>query len=406
MNKINKLLLLENIYDEAILDPEDNIILPNLKFMGESNSLYLSEDLFTMYFDNIIKSSFNINNNNICYFESIFKTDYFITIDFVNFMYKIPNILLTSLKKCKNNPNIRFYILPLRLNFNYKNAHSNIIIIDNYLMTIEHFEPHGESFLGLNLPYNIQNHIQTLINKLYPFRSRFYTFKNVQSSCPRGLQSKQNLANPSSGHCLAWSLLFIQTRINNLILTSDYIINYFNTRFTNEELDSYMKRFIGFLENTNIVTTKTIPNFKFSLHLSEKEIENISNRIEYLVKSYLVDSTNKYVNSKHINTIFEELVSYHHFPKFNYLFFKNVNWFYKQELLRDSTDSDSDSESDVFDNEIDELETKRKSISPIIDNDNKKSKYEDEASHEDEYSEDEDSEDEQLNILFKKYKYL
>ena len=374
-SKLEKLSLLENMTDDNIYDAEDHIILPNLHHSLPSSSLYLKEDVFSKYLDKIILDTLKTDSDTVCAFQSLFITDYFITIDFVDFIYKIPNILLSSLEQCKNNTNIRFYIIPLRLNFNYKDAHSNVIIIDNQYKTIEYFEPHGVMFTGLDVPYDIQRHIKILMIRLFPIRSELYTFKNVQNYCPIGLQGLQTITNPTSGHCLAWSLLFINVRINNLYSSTDYIIEYFTKNFNSIDLDKYMRRYIGMLETTTeFANIKTFSNFKYKLELSRTEGQNITTRIKYLINEYLTDAepigsaTDKNKNTK-TNNIFEELISYHKFPFFNKLFFENINTFIRGknetkrkeqrhkkiklvEALSDSEQSDSEqSDSEQSDSE-------------------------------------------------------
>ena len=327
MNKNYKLKKLEQLYinNDDISDTyyennkEKSIMLPNLKLVNESRSIYLREDLFTMYFDNIISNTFNKNINNICLFTSKYVSDYFIEIDFLNFTYKISKRLINSLETCKENMDIRFYIIPLKLIFNYTDAHSNIIIIDNQEQRIEFFEPHGDYFQG-NVPYDIETYIKKLINLLFPIRTVLYQFINVHQSCPIGLQSKQGMVNPESGHCLAWSLLFINTRLNNLTLTSEDIINYYSNQFDNYDLDIYISRYIGFLEKNNEIVTKHYPSYKYKIELLETDKQRITERISALVNQYLyVKRANEREN------IMKELMSYHNFPKFNELFFYNIN---------------------------------------------------------------------------------
>lgn len=346
--KLDYLQTLENSFSDYIIDTDSNMILPNLKLVESSPSIYLREDIFSKYLDKIIVDSFQNYGNQICLLKSVFYTDYFITIDFVDFLYKIPNILLTSLNKCKNNPSIRFYVIPIRLNLTYKDAHSNVVIVDNLYKTIEFFEPHGSVFRGFHVPkpYNIENHIKILLSRLFPIRSQVYKYKNVQSSCPLGLQGQQSLINPGSGHCLAWSLLFVHIRINNLFLSTEYIINYFNINFNPVELDIYMKRYISLLEQTTYnVHTKTLPNFKYQLNLSQDEKIHISQRIQSLTQQYMLELTSDKDKSI-ITKIFEELISYHKYSHFNELFFKTVNDFIQDFKLE--TESDSESDEDLF----------------------------------------------------------
>lgn len=352
-NKREYLASLEvNNNSDLVVDLQENVILPNLKGVSPSSSLYLREDIFSKYLDKIIFDAFTHYGNQMCLFKSVFYTDYFITIDFVDFIYKIPNILLSTINKCKLNESVRFYVIPLRLNLTYKDAHSNVVIVDNLYKTIEFFEPHGNTFMmAAPKPYNIENHVKILLSRLFPIRSQYYTYKNVQRHCPMGLQSQQNIINPQSGHCLAWSLLFIHVRINNLFLSTDYIINYFNKHFNPIDLDTYMKRYIALLEVTTFnVHTKTRSNFKYSLNLSTEEKIQITERITALTEQYLLE-LNSDKNKNILNRLFEELISYHKFPNFNEIFFKTVNEFvndYQSETLSD-TESFHTSEENVLD---------------------------------------------------------
>ncbi len=99
-----------------------------------------------------------------------------------------------------------------------------------------------EQWGTLTLKLLIIYHIKTLVSRLFQFWSQLHKYKNVQNNCPMGLglQSKQNIINPQSGHCLAWSLLFIHVRILNLFLHPDDVINYFTQKFTAVELDRYI----------------------------------------------------------------------------------------------------------------------------------------------------------------------
>lgn len=357
-NKLDYITKLETIYPDIdlIIDQEDNIILPNMKGLLPSTSIFLREDIFSKYLDTIIFNAFQQYGNQICLFKSVFYTDYFITIDFIDFLYKIPNILLNTINNCTMVQDIRFYVIPLRLNLTYKDAHSNVIIVDNYYKTIEFFEPHGTTFMGSYIPkpYNIENHIKILLSRLFPIYSQYYTYINVQNNCPIGLQTQQNIINPQSGHCLAWSLLFIHIRINNLYLSTDYIIKYFNRHFTPKDLDIYIKRYIGLLEtSTFYINTKTLPNFKYNLNLSRQEKTNIFERIVTLTQQYLIELNS--TNDKTIlNTIFEELISYHKFPNFNEIFFNTVNTFIN------NTYNQSNTVSQQIDTTDDSLTSKRK----------------------------------------------
>ena len=134
--EINNNIDTSDLFRPEINNVSSNITLLDLDSYRPSDSLHLKEDLFAKYFDIIIlENSMRMQSDSkVCPLKSIYITDYFITLDFVNFTYKIPQFLKNSIDSC-NIINSRFYIIPLRINFNYKSAHSNLMIIDNKLFT-------------------------------------------------------------------------------------------------------------------------------------------------------------------------------------------------------------------------------------------------------------------------------
>lgn len=318
----------ENWLEDIILDeydPDLPIVLPNLHLAEESTSEYLDERWFAIYFDAIIGKIFSTNKD-ICLFTSNYAIDYFIIIDFFNFKYYISELLAKSIEKCQDINN-RFYILPIKLNFNYI-AHSNIIIIDNQKKTIEFLEPYGE-FIDANLPYDTKRYVLQIIDMLFlahPIDLRTYKFINVQKNCPRGgLQTIQSKVNPGSGYCLAWSLLFINIKLYNLNVDSDYIIKYLLNSFSSDELNTYIKRFMGFVESSSseikLYQDTTTPIIEYNIELSENDKKKISKRIYDLVNK-LKSST---ITADERSLVNKELVSYHNFPKFQEVYFESIN---------------------------------------------------------------------------------
>ena len=329
LDKLSYLQLLEvTTKGNYIIDEYSNIILPKIGNM-KTASRYLEEEIFTKFLDKVIVNTYLsslINNSEICIFTSVFYTDYFVTIDFVDLLYKIPKIFNDTVKGCKENPNIRFFVVPVKLIFSYTKAHSNIILIDTQKNTIELFEPHGDRYKGgTDIPFNIEKHIITLVERLFPEKFLSFTFTNVQNQCLMGVQGLQNISDPTSGHCLAWSLLFIHTKLINLNKNTSDIINYFTQQFKPQELDEYIKLYIGMLETTQYDSFKTIPNFKYYLDLSDEEKGFIKNKIITLTNKYISESYSPNVSEKDIDDIYEELISYHKTPDFDKLFFETIN---------------------------------------------------------------------------------
>lgn len=347
-----KILQLEKESNEStIIDTTHNIILPNLKLIKPSTSNYLEEDIFTSYLDYIIghtNNNPNLGRGQVCILNSTFSTDYFITLDFIQGIYKVPNVLLTALNNCKNTPETRFYVIPIRLDLLYNVAHSNIIIIDNLHMTIEHFEPHGIIFGNLENVYDIKQHIKNIIQKLLPIKTKDYIFKNVQDACVFGLQEKQNLVNPTAGTCLAWSLLYIQIRLNNLHLSPDYIFDYLYT-FTHHDLDIYIKRFIGFLETVFVYNNKQSQIITYPMHMTPSELSSINNRINTLL--YEINSNTGMVTNK--SELINELISYHGYKMFVPIFFNYIN----NGTITRGIDTYTNNKTDVYINDTDTSDT-------------------------------------------------
>lgn len=299
---------------DYILDKKSQIILPNLEGIIPSKSSYLTTDIFTNYFDKTVLDAVAYNKNLVCNTKSNTLSNYFVKIDFVEFQYKIPTSFLKSLQQCQVN-NTRFYVILLVLVLDYKSSHSNVIIIDNLTKTIELFEPHGKKY-SAPTPYDIEYHIKNLLFNIFPYSSKSYIFKNVQSSCPIGVQGLQNIINPESGHCLAWSLLFIQIKIHNLSISTDTIIDFL---LKIQDIDLYMRKFIGFLELYTMFTPKKQTDLKYQIKLLPNELSNVKNRITHLIYLYKNNTT---IDKE---KVFQELISYHKLGDFDKLFFKDFN---------------------------------------------------------------------------------
>lgn len=326
MSVLKRIELIENVSNidnQYIYDFQSNLILPNLKGFFPSYSPVLLENIFTIFLDYIIKHN---NNDNICFINSNRINDYFVTIDLVNLTYIIPQIIEEKVKECSNKNN-DIFILPIKIKINETDAHSNIIIIDHVHLQIELFEPHG--ILLLESPIHITNLIFNLVNKLFLGESLLYNFKNIQNTCIFGVQSKQTLVDSISGHCLAWSLLFIHVKILNINIPSENIIHFLHT-LTPHELDIYIKKYISFLELLSInFTNKNYDNNIYTLSLTNTDILDIQNRIVFLINKYkkVMEETSDDDKNKEdeIKKIFNELISYKNVESFHKIFFKTFN---------------------------------------------------------------------------------
>lgn len=309
-----------------------SVKFPDILNLDPSDSKKVSLSKFTQCLDIILS---NVKDEKICNLSSSFISDYYISIDFTTFQYKIPNNLYNKLEICKSDLDIRFYIIPLLLILNPKDSHSNVLIIDNYNKTIELYEPHG-----LNHPssFDVETHIKNII-KIILKNKIDMKFKNVHYSCPIGFQKKQATVNYTSGHCVAWTLFFIHLKLINISKSSDEIITYLNN-YSNEDIDTLIRKYITFVENQTTIENKTIirksADFGFNFKLSDKEVfyakKNIKNLVEKYI-SHLNANTNQYHQFNDTNSLLEEFIVYSKFSFFETVYFKTLEDYFKNKSI-------------------------------------------------------------------------
>lgn len=340
-NTITTLEYLESLEfnndSDIILYEKYNLILPNLKGAKESQLITLPINVFTNYMDKIILDNIELektvkllnlfhDDQKICFFKSEYHYDYFIKIDFEEFLYDIPVNFMTNISICNLfDPTVRFYVIPLILNFNKTSAHANVLIIDNYFKTIEFFEPHGEVYGGTNMiTYDIKNHIFQVLLKLFEDKLDIltYTYKNVQSCINFGLQSLQNLIDPISGHCLAWTLLFIHVRLYNIYVNSEDIINFFINNFTALDLDRYVKRYMTYIQQyVGVYDFKKEYVDSYRFILTNDENDKIKERIVSLTEEFMYEIKNQDKR----NNILNQILLYSKYPEFKQIFSETVS---------------------------------------------------------------------------------
>lgn len=306
------------------------IVLPDILNIEPSSSNKLSLQKFTQYFDKVMNET---NKDNTCVLYSHFISDYYITIDFTTFKYIIPNHINDRLNECKTKRNIYYYIIPIILKLNENHSHANVLIVDNLKKTIELYEPHGNKFSSNdpNLQFDYEYHIKNLI-KIILHRRINFIFKNVHNKCPIGLQTKQVKSSKDSGHCVAWILFFIHTRMLNLKKDSEEIINYFD-KFNSEKLDLYIRKYTGLIELETIKKqNKYIKDSNIDFTLNNKEINYIKTIITKNINEYLssLDSNYRSVSFYNdIKNIFNKFIIYSKFEFFDELYFKTIQSYFK-----------------------------------------------------------------------------
>lgn len=328
-----------DIGSNTIYIKKHNIILPNLANIQESKSVYLPDAIFSSFMDKLLSDYLNskdiLNSHNsfnpnekICSFSSDILDDYFIKLDFANYEYRIPKNFIDKFKMCNiNDPNIRFYIIPLSLRKDYgQRFHANMLIIDNKNKLIEFFEPHGKKYYELE-DYDMEHHLNAIIEQLFKDLNPDvlkYTYVNVHHCVKDGLQTIQNRVDQNAGHCLAWSLLYTHIRLYNISMSSDDIIKFFTNILSPAvpaRLDKYMKRYISYVENfyenygkSNI---KDVYSFhKLQAFLTNDEKDKVKQKIIVLTKTFMLHINNEDRRSY----LLKRILRYQQYPDFHNIF--------------------------------------------------------------------------------------
>lgn len=271
----------------TVYDNEFHLVLPNLKMALPSKSYIVSTDIFTNYLDDLL---INIQDENVCKFSSNIISEYFISIDFTKYEYKIPLTFQEYMKGCEMTHK-RFLILPILLTFKKNLSHVNVVLIDYIKQTIELFEPHGDHFISNTNIYDVPRHIKKVLEITNIVPSLLFTFVNVQENIMFGVQALQNTCNPASGVCVAWVLIFIVIKLLNPATDTDYIVKYLLSH-TPRELDQYVSKFIGYLElYYNKSNNKIYRNIeKYEINFSKHENILIGNQVLNLLDK--INTTN------------------------------------------------------------------------------------------------------------------
>lgn len=310
-----------------------SVKFPDMLSLEPSNSKKLSLSKFSQYLDNILS---NLKDEKVCNLSSNYISDYYISIDFTTFEYKIPNNLYDKLEKCKIDTTIRFYIIPLLLVLSPFDSHANVLIIDNFNKTIELYEPHGANHPS---DFDIELHIKNIIKIVLKSKIDM-NFKNVHYACPIGFQKKQASVNYTSGHCVAWTLLFIHLKLINIYKTSDEIIQYLNN-YSNDDIDLLIRKYITLVENQTNIEYKDIirkpSDFGFKFKLSEREMFYAKNNIKNLVYKYIshLDSNNnQYYQFDDTQKLLKQFIIYSKFDFFEDIYFKTIESHFKQKFKK------------------------------------------------------------------------
>lgn len=213
----------------------------------------LDAGVFTKYLDLLFQREYE----SVCSTKLVASNEYFVEVNISEGTYKISNYLLSLYNDCQAR-NVRFFILPIYLIFpqvydgtmesiSQITGHSNAVLIDTKMKIVEWFEPHGEMYKGHPfLIFDTKRIIWSILGKIFPGFDMFFTFKNALESCSYLAPQKAD----RDTYCLGWSLLYIEMRLLNPVLTSEDIFRKFDRIIGNDNMKlRYIKRYIIHVES-------------------------------------------------------------------------------------------------------------------------------------------------------------
>jgi hypothetical protein len=154
--------------------------------------------------------------------------------------------------------NVKTIIIPVVIYDNKNVVHANVLIYRKKFNQIEHFEPHGEYYMGdeklaNKIKVNISKFISKVNSILKENGKNEINFIPSDQVCPteEGLQALEGMSTlPSNeyddtGYCLPWNLFFTELCLANPNIESsqlfDTITNYFKEK---ENIEDYLRKVI------------------------------------------------------------------------------------------------------------------------------------------------------------------
>jgi hypothetical protein len=186
--------------------------------------------------------------------------------------------LIDKIRECDNSSS-RFLIISLSLKFNgNKNSkHRNMLIYDKYYKTLERFEPWG-SITSSKFQIHLIDKLLSSLLKKYNIKyisllkqAPVYGVQKIQASNP---EEKKHSLKGEPGRCIAWSVWYVDVKMNNKNNNQLEILN--KVMFTiknmkNEMYTNYIRNYVCrisvfdnilkfFHEDLNIINLQNIKN--------------------------------------------------------------------------------------------------------------------------------------------------
>jgi ankyrin repeat protein len=220
--------------------------------------------------------------------------------DFLNFeitwsFHKlfIPTTLRDEIEKFKKDKTKKYFIIPLGIELT-NGAHANILLYDKSKNELERFEPYGKDYPP-SFNYN-PKHLDFVLNNLFSnyFENDINVFKYFSPNdyeIKIGLQlldsyeysKEKNIGDPG-GFCAAWSLWYIEMRINNKNINRNELLYRLINHIRLKQI-SFRTIIRNFTKNITDIRDTILTNSKIDINkwinnnFNEDEWNNVVNEI-------------------------------------------------------------------------------------------------------------------------------
>ena len=257
------------IFNLYLKDTYKNLLIPNMN----------SHTIENLTFDDTFKFSDNLIAKNqafpwIISYHS--ESEYFI--------HPYLNNLINAERHDNNK---RFSAVFVSLIYEH-GLHANILIYDYKNMTIERFEPYGNTVL-------IENTIDDILEEELTWSTGLKYLRPNDYLPMAGFQTLSDEKNPITqkagdfgGFCLAWCLWYLETKLKNPDIESKILVEKLISKLNKSDL-----KFIEYIRNySNKINKKRIEYMK-EIGIDSKEISNIhlSNNNDDKITNYLVNKS-------------------------------------------------------------------------------------------------------------------
>ena len=288
-------------------EPNDDIIVDNSEYTHYTlfQSKFKDIGIFTLYLNDKYKEllipnlqSYMIKNltfentfpfsDDLISKESIFP---WIISYYSNTEYYIHPYLNNLINAERRNQDKRFGIVFLSLSYD-KVLHANVLIYDFKNLTVERFEPYGNTSLIDNEIDDVLEEELTWSTGLKYLRPKdFLPFAGFQT-----ISDELNLINMKAGDfggfCLAWCIWYIETRIKNPGIDSKTLV----LKIINK-LNKMDYKFSEHIRNYSNKINEQRVNYIKKIGINEKDISNIylTNDIDSILTEYLIKIYNGFL---------------------------------------------------------------------------------------------------------------